>query len=82
MKLSRSIAEQGLYRLYVPYPPSGQILRYDPTADGGGFSAPIPYFVSEGEDVASFHQLLVDGDVYAADERRGTALLQRPAYWV
>jgi hypothetical protein len=57
--------DPGLYRLYVPYPPSGQILKYDPTADGGGFSAPIPYFVSEGEDVASFHQLLIDGDVYA-----------------
>jgi hypothetical protein len=57
--------DQGLYRLYVPYPPSGQILRYDPTADGSGFSAPNPYFVSEGEDVASFHRLLVDGDVYA-----------------
>ena len=57
--------DQGLYRLYVPYPPSGQILRYDPTADGGGFSAPNPYFVSEGEDAASFRQLLVDGDVYA-----------------
>ena len=58
-------ADQGLYRLYVPYPPSGQILRYDPTADGGGFSAPAPYFVSEGEEVESFTQLLVDGDVYA-----------------
>ncbi|MGI8929447.1 MAG: hypothetical protein ACR2H0_08310 [Candidatus Limnocylindrales bacterium] len=57
--------DRGLYRLYVPYPPSGQILRYDPTADGGGFSAPNPYFVSEGEDVALFRQLLVDGDVYA-----------------
>ena len=43
----------------------GQILRYDPTADGSGFSAPNPYFVSEGEDVSAFHQLLVDGDVYA-----------------
>ncbi len=58
-------AAEGLYRLYVPYPPTGQILRYDPTADGGGFSAPNPYFVSEGEDVSSFRQLLVDGDVYA-----------------
>jgi hypothetical protein len=52
----------------VPYPPSAQILRYDPTADGGGFSAPNPYFVSEGEDVTSFRQLLVDGDVYALAE--------------
>ena len=58
-------SDQGLYRLYVPYPPSGQILRYDPTADAGGFSAPNPYFVSEGENVAAFHQLHVDGDVYA-----------------
>ena len=54
----------GLYRLYVPFPPTQQILKYDPTADGGGFSAPNPYFVSEGEDVTGFHELLVDGDVY------------------
>lgn len=58
-------ADQGLYRLYVPYPPDGQILRYEPTADGSGFSAPNPYFVASGENVAAFHQLLVDGDVYA-----------------
>ena len=58
-------ADQGLYRLYVPYPPDDQILRYEPTADGSGFSAPNPYFVASGEDVAAFHQLLVDGDVYA-----------------
>ena len=51
-------ADQGLYRLYVPYPASSQILRYDPTADGSGFSAPAPYFVGEGEDVAAFRQLL------------------------
>lgn len=58
-------ADQGLYRLYVPYPADGQILRYDPTADGSGFSVPTPYFLGEGEDVASFRQLLIDGDVYA-----------------
>lgn len=57
--------DQGLYRLYVPHPASGQILRYEPAADGSGFSAPTPYFVSEGEDVAAFLQLYVDGDVYA-----------------
>ena len=28
----------GQYRIYIPYPQTGQILRYDPTADGGGFS--------------------------------------------
>ena len=57
--------DQGLYRIYVPYPASRQILRYDPTADGGGFSAPAPYFISESVDVAAFRQLYVDGDVYA-----------------
>ncbi|MEO8626457.1 MAG: hypothetical protein ABI452_07130, partial [Candidatus Limnocylindrales bacterium] len=58
-------ADQGLYRIYVPYPKTAQILRYDPTADGGGFAAPAPYFISESVDVASFRQLYVDGDVYA-----------------
>ena len=57
--------DQGLYRLTCPIPPTSQILQYDPTADGGGFSAPNPYFVSEGEDVTGFHELLIDGDVYA-----------------
>jgi hypothetical protein len=57
--------DQGLYRIYVPYPASSQILRYDPTADGGGFSAPAPYFISETVDVTAFRQLYVDGDVYA-----------------
>ena len=34
--------DQGLYRLYVPYPSEQQILRYEPTADGSGFSQPAP----------------------------------------
>lgn len=55
----------GLYRLYVPHPGSNQILRYEPAADGSGFSPPTPYFVGEGENVASFRQLFIDGDVYA-----------------
>ena len=57
--------DQGLYRIYVPYPRTRQILRYDPTADGGGFSPPAPYFISESVDVARFRQLYVDGDIYA-----------------
>jgi hypothetical protein len=57
--------DQGLYRLYVPHPTSAQILRYEPVADGSGFLEPNPYFVSEGEDVAEFHQLFIDGDIYA-----------------
>ena len=63
-------ADRSLYRLYVPHPTTRQILRYEPSADGSGFSAPTPYFVSEGEDVVAFRQINVDGDVYAltADE--------------
>jgi hypothetical protein len=57
--------DQGLYRLYVPYAATSQILRYDPAADGGSFSPPTPYFVGESEPVAEFRQLLIDGDVYA-----------------
>jgi hypothetical protein len=57
--------DQGLYRIYVPYPKTSQILRYDPTADGGGFSPPAPYFISESIEVARFRQLYVDGDIYA-----------------
>ena len=80
-------SDQGLYRLYVPYPPESQILRYEPTADGSGFSAPNPYFVSAGEDVTAFHELLVDGDVYAVtsdtvlryfDGRQTTFALDEP----
>jgi len=57
--------DQGLYRLYVPHPPSSQLLRYDPTADGSGFSAPAPYLVGEDEDINAFRQLHIDGDIYA-----------------
>lgn len=60
--------DEGLYRLYVPYPQEQQILRYEPTADGSGFSAPAPYFVGSTEPVASFRQLMIDGDVYALTE--------------
>jgi hypothetical protein len=56
---------EGSYRLYVPYPTGSQILRYEPTADGSGFSQPGPYFLNDSEPVAAFKQILVDGDVYA-----------------
>ena len=42
-----------------------QVLRYEPTADGSGFSAPGPYFLSSNEPVATFKQIMVDGDLYA-----------------
>ena len=61
-------ADQGSYRIYVPYPAQQQILRYEPTADGSGFSAPAPYFVGTTENVSAFKQLMIDGDVYAVTE--------------
>lgn len=57
--------DRGLYRLYVAHPPSGQILRYEPVADGGSFIAPTPYFLGESEPVSTFRQLFIDGDIYA-----------------
>ncbi|MEP7158830.1 MAG: hypothetical protein ABI797_05345 [Chloroflexota bacterium] len=60
-------SDLGFYRIYVPYPQTSQVLRYDPTADGSGFSAPAPYFVSESVNVATFRQLYIDGDVYAVE---------------
>ena len=56
---------EGTYRLYVPYPTGSQILRYEPTADGSGFSAPGPYFLGSNEPVSTFKQIMVDGDLYA-----------------
>jgi len=57
--------DRGLYRLYVAHPPSGQILRYEPVADGSSFIAPTPYFLGENEPVATFRELFIDGDIYA-----------------
>jgi hypothetical protein len=54
-----------LYRLYVPHAESAQILRYEPVGDGSGFSPPTAYFVGEDEPVADFHDIHVDGDIYA-----------------
>jgi hypothetical protein len=56
---------EGSYRLYVPFPVGSQILRYEPTADGTGFSAPGPYFLNNNEPVSTFLQIMVDGDLYA-----------------
>jgi serine/threonine protein phosphatase PrpC len=56
--------DQGLYRVYVPFPSLSQILRYDPIADGSGFSPPAPYFVNRDDNVPRYRQLYIDGDVY------------------
>lgn len=59
-------SDSGLYNLYVVDPAADQILRYQPTADGGGFSQPSDYLAAaSSEGVKSFRGLLIDGDVYA-----------------
>ena len=57
-----------LYRLYVAHPQSGQVLRYEPVADGGSFLAPTPYFLGDEEPVETFRQLFIDGDIFALAE--------------
>ena len=64
---SSSTPTSGLYRLYVAYPAELQILRYEPIADGSGFSAPdavLPRARSEPvDDVPA--SCSIDGDIYA-----------------
>lgn len=56
--------EEEAYNLYVADPSSDQILRYQPTGDGSGFSAPTDYLAAATEDVASIRQMYIDGDIY------------------
>jgi hypothetical protein len=61
-------AEDGLYRLYVTDPSSDQILSYQPTADGSGFSTPSDYLAAANEDLDEFRQMLIDGNLYGLTE--------------
>ncbi|MDQ3553029.1 MAG: hypothetical protein M3395_01260 [Chloroflexota bacterium] len=61
-------AEDGLYRLYVTDPSSNQILSYQPTADGSGFSTPSDYLAADNEDLDEFRQMLIDGNLYGLTE--------------
>jgi hypothetical protein len=54
-----------LFNLYVVDPAVNQILRYQPTSDGGVFLAPQNYLSSSTEDVSTFRQLFIDGDLFA-----------------
>lgn len=56
-------ADAGLYNLYLIDPRARQILRYEPTADGGGLSGPSNY-LKTATDVSGFRSLVVDGNVY------------------
>ncbi|CAN5585737.1 hypothetical protein BH20CHL6_BH20CHL6_00130 [soil metagenome] len=57
-------ADQGRYNLYVVDPSERQLLRYQPTADGSGFSSPSGYLAT-ASDVSNIEELVIDGDVYA-----------------
>jgi hypothetical protein len=61
-------AEDGLYRLYVTDPSSEQILSYQPTADGSGFSSPSDYLAADNDDLDAFRQMLIDGNLYGLTE--------------
>ncbi|MGI8703791.1 MAG: hypothetical protein ACR2JZ_04690, partial [Candidatus Limnocylindrales bacterium] len=57
--------EQGLYNFYVLDPSERQILRYLPAADGSGFPSSPTGYLATARDVSDFHQLYIDGDIYA-----------------
>lgn len=61
-------SQDGLYRLYVTDPSSDQILSYQPTADGSGFSTPSDYLAADNEDLGEFRQVIIDGNLYGLTE--------------
>ncbi len=58
-------ADLGLYNLYVVDPSARQILRYAPAADGSGFPSDPTGYLATAQDVSSFEQIFIDGDIYA-----------------
>jgi hypothetical protein len=60
--------EQGLYNLYVVDPSEQQILRYSPSADGGGFPARATPYLATAREVDGMRGLYIDGDVYVVED--------------
>jgi hypothetical protein len=56
--------DAGLYNAYVVDPSSQQILRYQPTLDGGALAGPTNYLAT-ASNVGEFKQVAIDGDLYA-----------------
>ena len=55
----------GQYYLYGASPSANQIIRLTPALDGSSFISSLPYLTTTTENVGSFLQLYIDGDVYA-----------------
>jgi hypothetical protein len=59
--------EANLYNFYVIDPSAEQVLRYSPSADGGGFPQAPNKWLSSPRDVSAITSLYIDGDIWLAD---------------
>jgi hypothetical protein len=57
-------ASSNLYNLYVADPSANQVHRYASTLDGRGFSDVTEWLATDNEDVSSFRDLYIDGNIY------------------
>ncbi|HEY7523652.1 MAG TPA: hypothetical protein VH720_08360 [Candidatus Limnocylindrales bacterium] len=60
--------DQGLYNFYVVDPSEQQILRYSPSADGGGFPGRASPYLATARPVDGMDWLFIDGDVFVAED--------------
>jgi hypothetical protein len=60
--------DQGLYNLYIVDPSEQQILRYSPSADGGGFPQRASPYLATARPVDGMDWLYIDGDVFVAED--------------
>jgi hypothetical protein len=60
-------ADCSLYRLYVVDPSEQQVMMYSPAADGVGYLGEPTGRLATARDVSAFTDLLIDGDIWAAD---------------
>jgi hypothetical protein len=57
-------ASDNLYNVYVTDPSENQILKYQPQLGSEAYSAPSSYLQTDNEDVASYIDTYIDGDLY------------------
>jgi hypothetical protein len=61
------LPSEGLYNLYVVDPSEKNILAYSADRDGSGFHSNAQHRLAVERDVSKITQLLIDGDIFAAD---------------